>query len=159
MSWVEVPRDAINIAALAAQHANDEPISITHVRRASRDWFLRDKQTAISTNEAARHMLQQLVNEVVGRRRSRTFVLDHQARAMTPSTNSTMPDCFTFYDAASWTLSTPARSTTGSLLTMAVTLHCWTVTRTCGHAIAAAGSTRSRESHPMHSVLPRQRST
>jgi hypothetical protein len=71
-----IPRDAINIAALAAQHAHDEPIGLSDVRRAARDWYLRDKQAAINTNEQARQLLQALVNEVVGRRRSRTFVID-----------------------------------------------------------------------------------
>ncbi|MCT2587677.1 hypothetical protein [Actinophytocola gossypii] len=74
-----VPRDAINIAALAAQHAHDEPISVGDVRRAARDWFLRDKQTAIASNEPARTLLRGLVDEVVGHRRSRTFVVDQLA--------------------------------------------------------------------------------
>lgn len=71
-----VPRDAINIAALAAQHAHNEPIGLSDVRRAAQDWFLRDKQTAITSNEPARRMLRRLVDEVVGRRQSRTFLLD-----------------------------------------------------------------------------------
>ncbi|MFD8499833.1 hypothetical protein [Amycolatopsis sp. NPDC059657] len=71
-----VPRDAINIAALAAQHAHDEPISVREVRLAARDWYLRDKQTAISGNEPAHRLLRKLVDEVVGKRRSRTFLLD-----------------------------------------------------------------------------------
>ncbi|GLZ35504.1 hypothetical protein Lesp02_76910 [Lentzea sp. NBRC 105346] len=74
-----VPRDAINIAALAAQHAHNEPIAMADVRRAARDWYMRDKQTAISENSSARHMLRLLVDEVVGRRRSRTFVVDQLA--------------------------------------------------------------------------------
>ena len=73
-----VPRDAINIAALAAQHAHDEPISLEDVRRAARDWYLRDKQTVINANEPARRMLRLLVDEVVGQRHSRTFLLDQQ---------------------------------------------------------------------------------
>ena len=75
-----VPRDAINIAALAAQHAHDEPIGLAEVRRAARDWYLRDKQTVISTNEAASRTLRFLIDEVVGRRRSRTFLLQHLGR-------------------------------------------------------------------------------
>lgn len=74
-----LPRDAINIAALAAQHAHEEPISIGDVRRAARDWYLRDKQTALTTNDLARSVLRSLVDEVVGRRRSRTFVIDQLA--------------------------------------------------------------------------------
>lgn len=74
-----VPRDAINIAALAAQHAHDEPIDLPDVRQAARDWYLRDKQAAINANEPARQMLRLLIDEVVGRRRSRTFLLDQLA--------------------------------------------------------------------------------
>ena len=74
-----VPRDAINIAALAAQHAHNEPIGLPDVRRAARDWYLRDKQTAINANKPARQMLRLLIDEVVGRRHSRTFLLDQLA--------------------------------------------------------------------------------
>jgi hypothetical protein len=74
-----VPRDAINIAALAAQHAHNEPIGLPDVRRAARDWYLRDKQTAINANQSARQMLRLLIDEVVGRRHSRTFLLDQLA--------------------------------------------------------------------------------
>jgi hypothetical protein len=76
-----VPRDAINIAALAAQHAHNEPIGIQDVRLAARDWYLRDKQTAINGNDSAGRLLRLLVDEVVGRRRSRTFLLDQLAGA------------------------------------------------------------------------------
>ncbi|QUQ62802.1 hypothetical protein [Kutzneria sp. CA-103260] len=71
-----VPRDAINIAALAAQHANAEPIALADVRNAAKDWYLRDKRNALAVNEPARRTLQLLVDEIVGNRRSRTFVLD-----------------------------------------------------------------------------------
>jgi hypothetical protein len=75
-----VPRDAINIAALAAQHAHDEKITPAHVRRAARDWYLRDKQSAISRDDDADRVLGLLVDEVVGRRRSRTFLLPARDR-------------------------------------------------------------------------------
>jgi hypothetical protein len=78
-----VPRDAINIAALAAQHAHDKPIGIVDVRRAARDWYLRDKQTAIAGNQSARTALRALVDEVVGHRRARTFVVDQLTRERT----------------------------------------------------------------------------
>jgi hypothetical protein len=74
-----VPRDAINIAALAAQHAHDDPIGIGDIRRAARDWYLRDKQTAVNTNPPARAALRALIDEVVGHRRARTFVVDQLA--------------------------------------------------------------------------------
>ena len=70
-----VPRDAINIAALAAQHAHTGKIDRSHVRRAAREWYLRDKKIAVSRYEDADRLLARLVDEVVGRRRSRTFLL------------------------------------------------------------------------------------
>jgi hypothetical protein len=80
-----VPRDAINIAALAAQHAHAEMISLSDVRRAARDWYLRDKQAAIDSNPTARATLRKLVDEVVGKRRSRTFLLEHSAGSEHPA--------------------------------------------------------------------------
>lgn len=80
-----VPRDAINIAALAAQHANTATIGIRHVRQAAQDWYLRDKYAAIAGNEPALTTLRWLVDEVVGRRRSRTFLLDHATGANDPT--------------------------------------------------------------------------
>ena len=47
----------------------------------ARDWYLRDKQTTINTNEPARQMLRLLIDEVVGRRHSRTFLLDQMVNA------------------------------------------------------------------------------
>ncbi|WP_103352252.1 hypothetical protein [Amycolatopsis sp. CA-128772] len=75
-----VPRDAINIAALAAQHAHGEKIALAHVRRAARDWYLRDKQSVISRDDDADRVLSLLVDEVVGRRRCRTFLLPARDR-------------------------------------------------------------------------------
>ncbi len=74
-----VPRDAINVAALAAQYAHNEPIGLRDVRLAARDWYLRDKQAAVSGNEDVLRLLRSLVDEVVGKRRSRTFLLDQLA--------------------------------------------------------------------------------
>lgn len=73
-----IPRDAINIAALAAQHAHDQPIGVDQVRRAARDWYLRDKQAALTTNQAARDLLRRIIDEAVGRRRTRSFLLDQE---------------------------------------------------------------------------------
>lgn len=82
-----IPRDAINVAALAAQHANEAQIDLIDIRRGARDWYLRDKLTAINANEGARRALQNLVDEVVGRRHSRTFVLDHETSARHATVN------------------------------------------------------------------------
>lgn len=74
-----IPRDAINLAALAAQYADHSSIGIQDVRRAAGDWYLRDKHAAITASTAAQQVLQALVNEVVGRRKARTFLLDQAA--------------------------------------------------------------------------------
>jgi len=80
-----VPRDAINIAALAAQYAHSDLIDLEDVRRAARDWYLRDKQAAIDSNPTARATLRKLVDEVVGKRRSRTFLLERSEDADHPA--------------------------------------------------------------------------
>jgi len=79
-----VPRDAINLAALAAQYADSTSIGTGEVRKAAREWYLRDKQGAISANPNAQRMLRLLIDEVVGRRRARTFLLDHAAQRDNP---------------------------------------------------------------------------
>jgi hypothetical protein len=119
------PRDAINIAALAAQHAHDEMIGLQDVRLAARDWYLRDKQTAINENESARQLLRLLVDEVVGRRRSRTFLLDQLAGAR----NETVQELY--YARLSHVLrrgladrKNLARCSTGSRSTTAATCPC-----------------------------------
>lgn len=123
-----VPRDAINIAALAAQHAHDARIDLPDVRRAARDWYLRDKQTAINTNAAGLEILRLLIDEVVGRRQSRIFLLDQVA-----ARHETIDE---FYDArlllccdeVSRTAKIRARFTMDSPSIMVVTLGCsWMV--------------------------------
>jgi hypothetical protein len=76
-----IPRDAINIAALAAQQAHDEQIAIAHIRKAAHDWYLRDKHHAINTHQPAQDLLRRLIDEVLGRRRARTFLLEQTTDA------------------------------------------------------------------------------
>jgi hypothetical protein len=75
-----IPRDAINIAALSAQHANTRQITAADVRRAAHDWYLRDKQNRIDMNGLVGRTLRFLVDEVIGRRRSRIFALPVDAQ-------------------------------------------------------------------------------
>lgn len=70
-----VPRDAINIIALAAQRALDDPISIPHVRTAATIWYQRDKQTAVTSTPGALDLLTWIIDEVIGERRARAFLL------------------------------------------------------------------------------------
>lgn len=70
-----VPRDAINILALAAQRALDEAISVQHVRVAAKDWYQRDKDKAVGANDRAYRLLHWVIDEVIGERRARAFLM------------------------------------------------------------------------------------
>ena len=70
-----VPRDAINIVALAAQHAESVPLSMPHVRQAAGNWYMRDKEKAIEADPQAHAPLTWIIDEVIGRRKARAFLL------------------------------------------------------------------------------------
>jgi hypothetical protein len=74
-----VPRDAINILALAAQHALEAPISIQHIRVAAKNWYQRDKDKAVGANENAYKLLHWIIDTVIGERRARAFLLRSDA--------------------------------------------------------------------------------
>lgn len=76
-----VPRDAINIAALAARSANDEKISVAHVRSAARQWYQQSKENAISPRQGAVALLSWIVERVIRGRRARAFLLPTTARS------------------------------------------------------------------------------
>jgi hypothetical protein len=78
-----IPRDGINIAALAARRANDNRITIVDVRRAAREWYQRDKLKALR-DPGARELLNTIVEEVVGKRRRRAFLLREDVAANHP---------------------------------------------------------------------------
>jgi hypothetical protein len=75
-----VPRDAINIASLAAQKAIEDPISIGHVRTAAKAWYQRDKEAAIMANPNAHHLLLWIIAKVIAHRRARAFLLRSNTR-------------------------------------------------------------------------------
>lgn len=70
-----VPRDGINILGIAAMKAGDGKISIEDIRSAARTWFTRGKEKAISSNENALHLLRWIIDEVIGKRNARAFLL------------------------------------------------------------------------------------
>jgi hypothetical protein len=70
-----VPRDAINILALAAQRALGEAISVQHIRVAAKNWYQRDKDSAVSANETAKRLMHWIIDTVIGERRARAFLL------------------------------------------------------------------------------------
>lgn len=70
-----VPRDAINILGIAAMKADNGKISIENVRAAARIWYTRGKEKAISTHEKANDLLRWIIDEVIGKRNARAFLL------------------------------------------------------------------------------------
>ncbi len=68
-----VPRDFINVAILAARKADDKKIAVPHVREAAREWYQRDKEAAVSAD--GRRLLHWIIDEVIGSRRARAFLL------------------------------------------------------------------------------------
>ncbi len=75
-----VPRDAINTLALAAQRADTRPISMNDIRASARDWYQRDKATAVRSNPEALALLHWTIDKVIGERRARAFLLRTDVR-------------------------------------------------------------------------------
>lgn len=71
-----IPRDAFSILSLAAQKDFSNPISMATIRRASREWFQRDKESAVSANQDALRLLHWIVDNVIAHRRARGFLLE-----------------------------------------------------------------------------------
>ena len=76
-----VPRDAINVANLAAQTADDRQLSVPVVRQAARTWYLRDKENAVSSDPSASALLHFIQDDVIGNRRARAFLLEQRQGA------------------------------------------------------------------------------
>jgi hypothetical protein len=76
-----VPRDAINILALAAQRALTAAISVNHIRIAARTWYQRDKEQAVSADENAHRLLHSIIDDVIGERKARAFLLRSDAKS------------------------------------------------------------------------------
>jgi hypothetical protein len=70
-----VPRDAINILVMSAQRAGDDAISIAHVRTAAKNWYQRDKDAAIESNQNLRSLLHWIIDQVIAGRKARAFLL------------------------------------------------------------------------------------
>ncbi len=75
-----VPRDAFNILSIAAQRGLQDRISIPTVRVAARTWFQRDKESAVRSNGEAEQLLHWIVDDVIGHRRARAFLLRSNTR-------------------------------------------------------------------------------
>lgn len=70
-----IPRDAFYILSLAAQKDFGRPISMDTIRRCSKTWYQRDKETAVSANSNAITLLHWIIDSVIGGRRARSFLL------------------------------------------------------------------------------------
>jgi len=75
-----IPRDAINIVGAAATRANDEKISVKHVRAAALAWYQSNKQSAISSRPEAEKLLTWIVEKVIRGKKARAFLLDVDAK-------------------------------------------------------------------------------
>lgn len=70
-----VPRDAINVAIIAAQRADEDLIGVPHVRTAAKAWYQRDKEAAATADPRARDLLLWIIDKVIGERRAKAFML------------------------------------------------------------------------------------
>jgi hypothetical protein len=70
-----IPRDALYILSMAAQSDFSHAISIDTIRKASKTWYQRDKETAVSANPRALQLLHWIIDSVIAHRRSRAFLL------------------------------------------------------------------------------------
>jgi hypothetical protein len=73
-----VPRDAINIISLAAQTALLNKISIIHIRKSAQKWFQVNKHAALNSRPDAVSLLDRIINEVIGHRKSRGFLISNE---------------------------------------------------------------------------------
>lgn len=75
-----VPRDAINVLAIAAQKAGSSPIAVLNARSAAKTWYQRDKESAVSANVRAAALLRWVVDQVIAHRRARAFLVESGTR-------------------------------------------------------------------------------
>jgi hypothetical protein len=75
-----VPRDALNLAAKIATKAFGQKIAMQHVRAAARDWYQQDKASVIRGNDDLKTLLDHIIDEVIGTRRARAFLLASNVR-------------------------------------------------------------------------------
>lgn len=72
-----IPRDAFSILSQAAQNAYSQPISMETIRKSSKLWYQRDKESAVSSNHDAITLLHWIIDNVIGKRKARAFLLQN----------------------------------------------------------------------------------
>ena len=70
-----IPRDAFYILSLAAQKDFGAAISMDTIRKCSKTWYQRDKETAVSAHARALDLLHWVIDKVIGHRKARAFLL------------------------------------------------------------------------------------
>lgn len=70
-----IPRDAFYILSLAAQKDYGNSISVDTIRKCSKTWYQRDKETAVSANAKALNLLHWVIDKVIAHRKARAFLL------------------------------------------------------------------------------------
>jgi hypothetical protein len=70
-----IPRDAFYILSLAAQKDYGSSISMDTIRKCSKTWYQRDKETAVSANTRALELLHWIIDRVIGHRKARAFLM------------------------------------------------------------------------------------
>lgn len=70
-----IPRDAFCILSIASQRDHGSPIQMETIRKASKTWYQRDKETAVSSNPKALDLLHWIIDEVIAHRKARAFLL------------------------------------------------------------------------------------
>jgi hypothetical protein len=70
-----IPRDAFYILSLAAQKDYGASISMDTIRKCSKTWYQRDKETAVSAHGKALDLLHWIIDRVIGHRKARAFLL------------------------------------------------------------------------------------
>ncbi|OBK83204.1 hypothetical protein A5649_06855 [Mycolicibacter heraklionensis] len=74
-----VPRDAINIAAKAAVRSGERAISMPEVRRAARQWFQTDKESALRAVPGGQELLNWVIDKVIREKRARGFLVNQRS--------------------------------------------------------------------------------
>lgn len=70
-----IPRDAFYILSYASQENFSNAISMNDIRKASKTWYQRDKESAVSANKKALLLLHWIIDQVIGERHSRAFLV------------------------------------------------------------------------------------
>ena len=70
-----VPRDAFNILSMAVNNNFYDKISMPAVRTAAKNWYNQDKESSVKSYPSARHLLNWIIDEVIGERHARAFLL------------------------------------------------------------------------------------